>query len=309
MKLGQEDISSEELYRSVLGTAERVCQAIFGLEDVLSQGDDTEYDAQAVEQTKAATKATVIEALAFEEGRDWGRADVLRFIHLLALPKGRKAIFRALRLLDTSFSRAFLDHLLENLEYLNVFRPNIAATEVDSFVNLLLSPLVPFVSDAPSRYIVNTIKAFFAKPSFLWLFFSRPGVILLCILMSRIEICKSAQGGDVESDPILGVEWPEFARQLFDLLSDRLMDLFNVPSLRSPAAAGLKNAFDGGDYYVWQFLALLALNVDAEAKKTMIVELREKIMAVVQHGSQKDLSHLNIFLNVLGLDASQLAGN
>lgn len=307
MKLAQDDISSEELYLSVLGKAEKVSQAVFGLEDVLGQGDDTDYDAQAVEQTKASTKATVMEALGFDAGREWGRADVLRFIHLLALPKGRKAIFRALRHLDAAFSRAFLDRLVDNMEYLGVFRPNIATTEVDSFVNLLLSPLVPFVSDAPSRYIVDTIKAFYAKPSFLWLFFSRPGVILLCILMSRLEICKSALGGDVEADPVLGAEWPEFAKQLFDLLSDRLMDLFNVPSLRSPSAASHKG-FDGGDYYVWQFLALLALNVDPEAKKTMIVELREKIMAIVQHGSAKDLSHLNIFLNVLGLDASQLAG-
>jgi len=306
MKLDQEDISSEELYFSVLGSIERLYGTVFELEDVLNTASEENAVIEDLETSKTKAKFTATSCLGLEPGRFWGRADVLRFIHIVGLPKGRKAVFRALRHLGATFNRAFLDRLLENLEYLGVFRPNSTPSEIDSFVNLVLSPMVPFVSEAPAPYIVNAIRTFFGKPSFLWLLYSRPGVILLCIFMSRIEICKSALGSDVEGDDLLAQDWPQFARQLYDLLSDRLMDFFNVPSLKSNAPKG---TFDAGDYYVWQLLALLALNVDSESKKVMIMELREKIMAVSQHGTPKDVSHLNIFLNVLGLDASQLTGN
>lgn len=306
MKLETEDISSEELFFSVLGTVEKVYEAVFKLEDNLDQSDDTEYDAQVADQTKNSTRAAITTMLHLEDERHWGRVEILCFVHMLSLPKGRKAMFRAIRLLDSSFSRAFLTRLIECLEYVTVFRPNTSAVDIESFVNLVLSPLVPFVSEAPARFIVDSINSVLSKSSFLWLFFSRPGIILMCILLSRIEICKSSQGGSVESDPIIGVEWPQVAKQLFDHISDRLLDFFNVPTLRSAASA--KGAFDGGDYYIWQLMALVALNVDADAKKTMIMELRDKIMSVVQHGSPKDTQNLNIFLNVLGLDSSQLSG-
>ena len=123
--------------------------------------------------------------------------------------------------------------------------------------------------------------------------------------MSRLELCKSTNNDP--SDPILTEQWPVVAKQLYDLIADRLNDFYSIPSLKtsSPKLGG----FDGGDFYVWQFMALVALNVDADAKKAMIVELRDKIMSIVEHGSQKNLSHLNLFLNVLGLDSSQLSVN
>lgn len=298
--MGEDD--GEDVYLAVLSRAESIHTAAGALEDALSQHDDeTPFDQQLADKTRADTKAAVVDALRLEES-EWSRTDIIRFVNLLALPKGRKAVFRALRILDGSVAKALLSRLVEHLEYQSVFRPAAAISEIDSFVNLILSPMVPFVSEAPAEYIVQVINMFAAKPSFLWLLFSRPGIILMCILMSRLEICKAAMDSP-ESDVSLGQTWPSLARHIFEQIGDRLPDLFLIPSFKHP----VKGVFDGGDYYLWQFLALLALSVDAEAKKTMIVELRERILAVAQHGSPKDTANLNIFLNVLGLDSSQLA--
>lgn len=306
LKLDPEDISSEELQFNVLGAVEKIYAAVFQLEDALGQPDDADCDRPLLEQTRLATKASVMAALNLGAAGAWGRVDTMRFVSLLALAKGRRAIFRALRVLDAAFSTLFLQHLVQHLEYLSVFLPNTPPAEIESFVNLVLSPLVPFVSEAPTAFVVAVTGAFLGKENFFWLLFSRPGLILLCILMSRIEIGKSAAGPDIDHDSALAVAWPQLSARLFAAISERLVDFFSIPTLR--AAASPKLAFDGGDYYVWQFMALVALNVDADNKKFMIVELRDKIMSVVQHGAAKDIANLNIFLNVLGLDSSQLAG-
>lgn len=311
MKLDSEDVSSEGLYLAVLGAAERIFHRVCILEDALHQHDteESDFDASAIDTTKQETKAAIIEISDLDPKRKWGRGEVLRFINLLALSKGRKALFRALRILDGAFAKLFLTRLMENLEYLSVFRPNATVAEIDSFVNLILSPLVPFVSEASAPFITDTVKAFVGKPSFLWLLYSRPGVILLCILLSRVEICKSALATDLDTNPLLGQAWPAFVKsQFYDQIAERLLDFFNIPSFKAllPRTTAGGVTFDGGNYYVWQLLALIALNVDAEAKRSMIVELRDRIMSVVQHGSPKDITNLNIFLNVLGLDSSQL---
>jgi hypothetical protein len=58
--------------------------------------------------------------------------------------------------------------------------------------------------------------------------------------------------------------------------------------------------------YVWQLLALIAVNVDGDKKRDAVLELRETVMSVVEGGSQKAIKSMNVFLNALGLDASQL---
>lgn len=300
LNLEDDDISSEQLYLSVQTAIEHLFAAVFKLEDALNVPDEEEVDADKAEQSKAEAREAVQRILNLD--KIWGRADILRFVHILSLPKGRKAVFRALRILDHATCSTILERLVEYLEYLTVFRPNTPVQEVESFVNLILSPMVSFISESSSAFTFGLIKQFMEKQSFMWLLFSRPGLILLCILMSRLEICKSS--GDVEIDPILAKQWPELSAKLFEHVSERLPDFFSIPTLKSSSP---KLAFDGGDFYIWQFIALVALNVDAESKKLMVVELRDRIMAVVQHGSPKDLANLNIFLNVLGLDSSQLA--
>lgn len=297
LKIDHEEVSSEELYFGVLGTIEKALTAIFRLEDASEQGDDNYVE------IKRECREIIVSLYNLEDERPWTRIDTLRFVHSLGLSKGRKAIFRALRNLDMAFTNLFVKRLVENFEYLNVLRPNTSQPEIESFVNLILSPLVPFISESSSFYILDILKNLYSKNSFLWMLFTRPGLIMMCILMSRMEICKSSI--DTDTDPIFSKDYPEFIVKLYESISERLNNFFAIPTLKSVSSP--KHSFDGGDFYVWQFIALIALNVDGDCKKAMIVELRDKIMTVVQGGSPKDITNLNVFLNVLGLDSSQLA--
>lgn len=294
----------------MLATIEKLYTACFALEDVLDQGDDTDYDAQVAEQMRKTVSADIAKILMLSGEEVWERDQIFRFVRILSLPKGRKAVFRAIRYMKPEVTGQFMARLMENLEYLDVFRPSIAYAEIESFVNLILSPLVPFVSESSPAFVVNLMVELLGKKSFLWLALSRPGLILMCILLSRIEICKSIVTPGSDEEALLTKDWAKTAKTLYDLLADRLNDFFHIPSSPTPPKPGSPNGGnrDGGDFYVWQFFALLALNAEPEDKKAMVVELRDRIMLCVQKGSQKDLANLNIFLNVLGLDSSQLAG-
>ena len=119
-------------------------------------------------------------------------------------------------------------------------------------------------------------------------------MVLLCILLSRLEILKAA--GQDESTSILSSVFIDEASLLtetmFDSLEGHLLEFFNPTD-------------PSRDFYAWQCLALLAMNVESDRKRSMILELRDKILLVVEQ-EESAVKNLNVFLNALGLDASQL---
>ena len=71
------------------------------------------------------------------------------------------------------------------------------------------------------------------------------------------------------------------------------------------------------DQPVWQFLAILAAHAPAEQHSVLVASVRDRVMESVTSANkgwgitseeqrQKRLANVNIFLNVLGLDSSQI---
>ena len=224
------------------------------------------------------------------------------FIHFLTVPKGCAVVPRALRLVDDAARRAFLFRLVGLFDFLAVIRPETPLAVVDTFIAQVLSPLVPFVGDADWPVVLQSLRALFAKRSFVWIALTKPGTVLLCILLSRLEILKAAAAGDAERDREDLADAAALTERIFDCLSDHLPEFF-------PASAPVPVPVvpeDNREFYSWQLMALLAMNVDADRQRAMVVELREGIMRVVEQGDAAAIGRLNVFLNALGLDASQL---
>ena len=107
---------------------------------------------------------------------------------------------------------------------------------------------------------------------------------------------------------------------LFQLLFPHLLLLF--PSTRfASKAAGISGhtitPTESIDQPVWQFLAALALNATTEQQHILVTGLKEKVLenvASANNGWVADeeerrmkLANVNLFLNALGIDSSQIA--
>ena len=216
------------------------------------------------------------------------------FIHFLTIPKGRAVISRLLKLLNEEGKGRFLRILVEHFDFLEIVRPETELSVIDSFIAQVLSPLVGFVGEADWQSVLESLRSLQGKRSFVWIALTKSGMVLLCILLSRLEILKAA--GQDESTSILSSVFIDEASLLtetmFDSLEGHLLEFFNPTD-------------PSRDFYAWQCLALLAMNVESDRKRSMILELRDKILLVVEQ-EESAVKNLNVFLNALGLDASQL---
>lgn len=299
--LASESGTSDGIY-SATAAVELLYQAIFCVEDALAAAEDKDRDGKDLHESRREAIELIDHQLglrlSLEElsrgqvggGRTTG---LTRFLNILALPKAKKILGRALKAIDDArLSERLLTRLVELFEYLDVCRVDASETDINLFVNCLLAGLVPHVAKVAGWEEVEAkLQLMLAKTSLSWIAGTKAGLVLLCILLSRGEILKGTAAGEG-----VGAHWASLVERLFDQLGDRLPELFN----------SLQGA--DGEFYGWQFMALLALNVDADRKRQMVMELRERILATANAPAQVAVDNLNIFLNALGLDASHLRG-
>lgn len=298
---------------SVNSSIERIFAAVFAIEDALLPKDVQEGDAGGLDLDLIASKRRVAADLIFDEFllRSESEEGIARLLAILGGSKGKKAVGRALKVIDcVELSVCFLERLLQSLEYLDVCRPDANEVEISLFINSLLSGIVPSVAKMDSIQIINLLRILCSKASIPWIVTTKAGLVVCCVLLSRMEIIKGSLGKDLSEEgsvfepsssvvpgsPSWMDSFYELVASFYDSISDRLNDIFG-------------HVGNGdNDFYAWQFLALLALNLmDADRKRQIVMEVRERILLVAQQGEPKSISNLNIFLNALGLDASQLA--
>lgn len=207
----------------------------------------------------------------------------------MSVPKAEKVLGRALRAAgNPALAAALLQRIVEFFEYLPACRHDAPPAEGDLLINTVLGALVPFVAKTDEKNIIENLGLLSGKSSLPWIVSNKAGIVLCCILLSRLEILKNSAEASSPVDTLVVLTF-------FDVIHDRLAECFTELSAAE------------GEFYGWQFMALLAMNVDADRKRGMVMELRERILAVVERNDPKAIGNLNIFLNVLGLDASQLS--
>lgn len=288
---------SLSLHEKVMKGIESVYNAIIAVEDYYLLLQEEENSGEGVKKVSEEVSlkdlmATANEVFIKELNLKTIDSTNHEFIHFLTIPKGRAVIGRILKLLNEEAKGDFLSVLIEHFDFLEIVRPETSLTVVDAFIAQVLSPLVAFVGEAEWSVVVNGLKALFAKRSFVWIALTKAGTVLLCILLSRLEILKASLSGE-DATGNLADEAVVLTEKMFDGLEGHLLEFFS-PS--DPSR----------DFYAWQCLALLAMNVESDRKRAMILELRDKILEVVEGGDERAVKNLNVFLNALGLDASQL---
>lgn len=309
--------STEELNYSVFRMIEQVFKSALEIEGANLIESESDYDRIIAGQVRSDSMDLLLDSLLLGiRGKDEGnkvqrQANAYKFVQFLSIKKGMKAISRSFHFLDAQFQAAFVSKLIDYMEHISVFadfNDSKSSQIQNQFSTYVLTPLVQFISKAAWPNITLTVQKILSKQkntklSLLRLLSNQAGLVLLCIFLSRSEILKNSM--DPVGDNLVLSAWSHLIEeQLFDHLQDQFNDLFK----EEPFDENSQDIeFDyGKDHYVWQFLALLAMNIDTRRKQDLVVELRDRIMKTVQEGDNNNVSDLNIFLNALGLDISQL---
>ncbi|KAG1748772.1 topoisomerase II-associated protein PAT1 [Suillus occidentalis] len=258
------------------------------------------------------------------------------FVSLLTPVKGKKILPRLSRhiapprmltlltLLVACFSQldvvkhaALLDSLEETPERQDVER------QTQAFLGSVLQSILPVVAKAELRVITGLLGLLLDRTNIVISAQTRPGIAMLTLFLSRVEIVKQGMSSAQESSeiptPAEAQQWQTMFDHLFQLLMSHFVLLF--PSTRLiaqplPVAAPLPPT-DILDQPVWQFLAALALHASSDQQSILVTSLREKVLDIVtsvnkgwvadEEERQTKLSNVNLFLHALGLDSSQIS--
>ncbi|RIB22851.1 topoisomerase II-associated protein PAT1 [Gigaspora rosea] len=236
------------------------------------------------------------------------------FISILSVAKGKKVIPRVIRhcLPEQIFN--LITVLVSNFETLDVCKGAIwgpqgnvnpaMLEEVELFMNTVVPPLLQFVAESPLRIVIGLFGLFIERNNIVWVARSKVGLAFLTMFLSRAEILKQG-GGAMQGLPppeeLEMIQWQDLYNRLFSLLQNHFLSLY------PPFMIGID------DMYVWQFLAAMAVGASTEQQHVLVTEVRERVLETVIQASRLSadkashkIANVNLFLNALGLDASQL---
>ncbi|KAG6335732.1 hypothetical protein ID866_3356 [Astraeus odoratus] len=259
------------------------------------------------------------------------------FISLLTPIKGKKILPRLCRhipaqrlptlltLLVACFSQ--LD-IVAQAQILDTYEDSPERQEVErqtaAFLGSVLQSVLPVVARAELRLVTGLLGLLLDRSDIVHVAKTRPGVAMLTLFLSRVEIIKQEMSSSTEATefptPEEAQQWQLVFDHLFQLLFPHFDMLF--PSTRlalhpsPPTSAGVVQHTDLLDQPVWQFLAAVALHASPDQQSTLVAGLREKVLenvASVHKGWITDeeerstkLANVNLFLHALGLDSSQI---
>ncbi|KAG9102912.1 hypothetical protein FRC06_000791 [Ceratobasidium sp. 370] len=191
--------------------------------------------------------------------------------------------------------------------------------QTELFMTSVLPPLVPILATAGLRFVRGLLGLLIESGSNLvQIAGTRPGIAVLTILLSRVEILKTSEA---ETPDVVELQaWQNVFDTLFRSLAQHLVSLFPSTRFTNAQTFGgnvyLPEGPDAADEPVWQFCAALAVNADMQQQQQLVAELRDKVLENVA-GATKGwvsdervrgikITNVNLFLHALGLDSSQI---
>ncbi|GBB93839.1 hypothetical protein RclHR1_02240011 [Rhizophagus clarus] len=308
-------------HRKVLRSIENVYTAVLALEELRRNQPPlprpyVDHEREAIE--KWNEEYTELAKTMWEELRVTEMIGVSYphpFISILSVAKGKKVIPRVLRHCLPDQILTLITMLVANFETLDVCKGAIWGTqgvvspamldEVELYMNTVVPPLLQFVAEAPMRIVLGLFGLFVERNNIVWVARSKVGLAFLTMFLSRTEILKQG-GGAMQGLPLPEErelsQWQEIYNRLFSLLQNHFLSLF------PPFNIGID------DMYVWQFLAAMAVGASTDQQHILVTEVRERVLDTViqatrlanDKSSSHKIANVNLFLNALGLDASQL---
>ncbi|KAF7309684.1 PAT1 domain-containing protein [Mycena indigotica] len=259
------------------------------------------------------------------------------FVSLLQPSKGKKLLPRLTRHIDHPRMLTLMTLLVACFTQMDVVKEAPLLDSLDesseraetdrqtqAFLTSVLQSILPVVTKLELHIVTALLGLLIDRSENIGLLAqTKPGLALLTLFLSRVEVIKQAWATGAEPvDPISAAgyleQWQAVFDQFFVLLTPHLLRLF--PSSRialqphHPATVAL--AIDIIDQPVWQFLAALALQAVPEQHQVLVTSLREKVLENVvsankgwvagEEERRTKLANVNLFLHALGLDSSQI---
>ena len=214
--------------------------------------------------------------------------------------------------------------------------------ETEAFLNVALPLVMATIGRTPLRIVTGMLGVFIERNDLIKTAKTKPGLAFLTLFVSRghllSEITETSTTAEAPApDASELAQWTATFNHLFNRLSGNLPSLF--PSTRSKPfgpsmyTSGMANTIqyetilDAEDEPVWHFLAALAISSDMGQQQALVTEARDKVLENImkaKNAAQQvqqasgvageavaaaKIRNVNIFLNALGLDASQLSAD
>jgi len=221
--------------------------------------------------------------------------------------------------LDVVKNAPLLDSLDDTPERADIER------QTNAFLMSVMQSVLPIVAKSNLRLITGLLGLLLDRSNIATVARTKPGLALLTLFLSRVEVIKQsiASGSQDAADvptPEEAQQWSNMFNHLFDLLAPHMLVLFPSSRISTTPTQGQMqqpSLYDNADQHVWQFLAAFALHGSLEQHQVLVATLRDKILdnlLAVSRGwftteEERDtkLGNVNLFLNALGLDSSQIA--
>lgn len=234
---------------------------------------------------------------------DPNSTEVHPFIAILSHDKGKKLVPRIFRHISQKQHLTILTRVIAHIDTLDVvkngvyvdgqdLKPKIKES-IDLFSQTVLPPLVHLISEASFDVVIGLLDILLNSSNAVLVGSTKIGLAFLTVLISRAELIS--QQDEIAADEL--EQWQTTFNNLFIKLQGHLSGIFPPRNV--------------DDSYVWHFLASLALAAKLEHQRVIVDEVRERIFGTmaeakalpVELGAQK-ISNLNLFLNVMGLNAT-----
>ncbi|KAJ2091723.1 DNA topoisomerase 2-associated protein pat1 [Coemansia sp. RSA 986] len=244
-------------------------------------------------------------------------------VRFLSFSKGKRIVPRLVHHLSIDQVLALTTTIIANFESLDVCRfgsfsyasgSSVGAQqreETDLFLHAVMPPTLAFLSETPLQIINGLFALFMERNNIAWVVRTRPALMFLTVILGRSSTLRqSGAHGFSSADQQDEFQAAELYSHLFNSLRGGLCSIFPPP----PALGQLPNPLE--DLHAWQFLATLAVGASVDQQHVLVSEAREKVLEKVQLAKSGRLpmevsaaltSNVNLFLNALGLDASQIS--
>ncbi|KAJ2306421.1 DNA topoisomerase 2-associated protein pat1, partial [Coemansia sp. RSA 2704] len=225
----------------------------------------------------------------------------------LAVAKGKRVVPRLAHHLTADQTLALATTIIANFEALDVcrfgsFSLSAAARQRDEtalFLHAVLPPALAFLADAPLQLVNGLLALFMERNNVAWVARTRPAQLFLAVVLRRSAALAPRAFAEE------AFQAAELYSHLFGALRGHVASVFAPePMGAQPGAAD--------DAHAWQFLSALAASASVEQQHVLVAEARAKVLETVQLASRlppetaaAHTANVNLFLNALGLDASQ----
>lgn len=250
------------------------------------------------------------------------------FISVLAFDKMMKVFNRAFHFFSPEQKTLLISQMFQHLQNIDVIRqgsyknyeesnyeiPDEIIKKIDLFQMTILKTLVIFISEANFQTVFSWVNTLVVNKTILFLSTTKIGLSLITVLISRLELIKQEFTDSLGAHDL--AQWQTVYNQMFESLEGRLESCFPPYLSHDESRKVINKESKEDDSYIWQFLTSLSLTGMLNHQRIIVDEIRNEIfgiMAVAKElkasgdaeSSARYLSNLNLFLNAMGLIATE----